>query len=102
MLLQSSKKAIIDMQALSAIPVIFILISPSLHAWPIPSPKPLPPRQQNVPLNVPPNTLPVELGWSKEAIFALLGVCATFICCVIGLAWPRLRPRKGINTLGYN
>jgi hypothetical protein len=32
-------------------------------------------------------------GWSKEAIFALLGVFTAIACFLIGLAWPRLRKR---------
>jgi hypothetical protein len=33
---------------------------------------------------------PSDSSWSKESIFALLGVCVTFICCLIGLACSRL------------
>ncbi|KAF2794536.1 hypothetical protein K505DRAFT_25599 [Melanomma pulvis-pyrius CBS 109.77] len=40
-------------------------------------------------------------GWSKEALFALLGVCATVICSALALAWPRLRKcSSGFRTLG--
>ncbi|PSN61198.1 hypothetical protein BS50DRAFT_156135 [Corynespora cassiicola Philippines] len=34
-----------------------------------------------------------QWGWSNEALFGLLGVCATVICFAVGLAWPRLRTR---------
>jgi hypothetical protein len=32
-------------------------------------------------------------GWSKEAIFALLGIFTAIACFLIGLAWSRLRKR---------
>jgi hypothetical protein len=30
-------------------------------------------------------------GWSKEAILALVGVCAAIICFIIGLAWSNIQ-----------
>ena len=87
------------MQTLSAVPVIFLLLLPSIHAWPIASPKSISPSQSNQP-NETPNS--PSTSWSKEAIFALLGVGAAFICCAIGLAWPRLRARMSIHALNHN
>jgi hypothetical protein len=41
----------------------------------------------------PPEAQDKAKGWSKEAIFALLGVFTAIICFFIGLAWSRLRKR---------
>lgn len=40
--------------------------------------------------------------WTKEAIFALLGVCATVFCFVISLTWGHLRrnPAVTVDWLG--
>jgi len=83
------------MHTLSSPILVILLFLSSIQAWIIPFPNPIHPRQLSDTMSPPP------VGWSKEAIFALLGVCATLITCVIGLAWPRLRPRLiGVRRTG--